>query len=84
MGREQFEENGASLLVNPELICRVGQRLLPYQLAAPAVLGMAAFGGQWDILLPEHAGVRMAVPSVESLDRKQVASSRGFMACTNS
>ena len=69
--RAQFQEAGAALVASPELVCRLDGLLVPWQQAAPALLGALAFGGQWDHLLPEGAGVQAAPPERPSLDTKK-------------
>ena len=71
ISRAQFQEAGPALVASPELVCRLGGLLVPWQQAAPALLGALAFGGQWDHLLPEGAGVQAAPPERPSLDAKK-------------
>lgn len=72
MTQEQFSEAGAALVADPELAVRLGARVLPYQQAAPALLGMLAFGSQWESLLPSSSGVQVQLPVQDSPERKNV------------
>ncbi|KAK8611278.1 hypothetical protein V6N13_131334 [Hibiscus sabdariffa] len=41
---EEYKNNAMSIIKNPNLIIRFGERYIPWEKAAPIVLGMAAFG----------------------------------------
>lgn len=41
---EEYKSSAASILNNSDLVVRVGERYLPWDKAAPLVLGMVAFG----------------------------------------
>ena len=43
-------------------MCRLGDRILPWPQAAPVVMGVLAFGGDWQRLLLPEQGVPIAVP----------------------
>lgn len=58
----QFAEQGPVLVSRPSLMCRLGDRILPWPQAAPVVMGVLAFGGDWQHLLLPDQGVPIAVP----------------------
>lgn len=58
----QFTEQGPLLVSKPSLMCRLGDRILPWTQAAPVVLGVLAFGGDWQTLLLPDQGVPVTVP----------------------
>jgi hypothetical protein len=63
VSRAQFAEGSSQMMSSPDLVCRVGNVLYPWRVAAPLVLGMLAFGGSWDSLLPEGmAGICVPAP----------------------
>jgi hypothetical protein len=63
VSRTQFAEGSSQMMSSPDLVCRVGNVLYPWRVAAPLVLGILAFGGSWDSLLPEGmAGIRVPAP----------------------
>ncbi len=67
----QFAEQGPLLISKAGLMCRLGDRLYPWQEAAPVVMGVLAFGGDWQHFLPAEGGLPVAVPSVEAQDTQQ-------------
>lgn len=69
INRAQYEAQGLELVDSPELVCRLGKRLLPWRLAAPVLLGMAAFGCQLEAL---DAGVPVEVPQQLAGETKKV------------
>ena len=62
----QFAEQGPQLVTRPSLMCRLGDRVLPWPQAAPIVMGALAFGGDWQHLLLPDQGVPVAVPLQQS------------------
>lgn len=82
----QFAEKGAALLADDTLICRVGGSLYPWSVAAPLLVGMLAFGGSWDQLVPEDPEAlfplkldvaRMSTP------KKVITAAVTLVACTD-
>ena len=69
----QFAEQGPLLVSKAGLMCRLGDRLYPWQEAAPVVMGVLAFGGDWQHFLPAEGGLPVAVPSVEAHHPQQDA-----------
>ena len=65
-------------------MCRLGDRLYPWQEAAPVVMGVLAFGGDWQHFLPAEGGLPVAVPSVEAhhpqQDARKVRQSYSFVS----
>ncbi|GMH32205.1 hypothetical protein BSKO_00039 [Bryopsis sp. KO-2023] len=51
--KDQFALCGLTLCKSPDLVCRIGGTLYPWNAAAPMVLGMLAFGGNWDSLIQD-------------------------------
>ncbi|KAL3140747.1 hypothetical protein ABBQ32_005301 [Trebouxia sp. C0010 RCD-2024] len=64
----QFTEHGPLLVTRPSLMCRLGDRILPWTQAAPVVMGVLAFGGDWQNLLLPDQGVPVAVPPQQTRD----------------
>ena len=73
MSEAQFAEQGQQLIGRSSLMCRLGDRLLPWQQTAPVVLAVLAFGGDWQHMLPADGGVPIAVPPLEAQDSQQDA-----------
>lgn len=48
---------GLRVCSSPDLVCRISGTLYPWNVAAPMVLGMLAFGGSWEQLIHESVGV---------------------------
>ncbi|DBB18003.1 TPA: hypothetical protein ACH3X3_003000 [Trebouxia sp. C0006] len=69
----QFAEQGPLLISKAGLMCRLGDRVYPWQEAAPVVMGVLAFGGDWQHFLPAEGGLPVAVPSVEAQHPQQDA-----------
>ncbi len=69
----QFAEQGPLLISKAGLMCRLGERVYPWQEAAPVVMGVLAFGGDWQHFLPAEGGLPVAVPSVEAQHPQQDA-----------
>ncbi|XVE61802.1 hypothetical protein DITRI_Ditri06bG0068500 [Diplodiscus trichospermus] len=46
ISEEEYKSNAMSIIKNANLIIRFGERYLPWEKAAPIVLGMAAFGSE--------------------------------------
>lgn len=69
----QFAEQGPLLISKAGLMCRLGDRVYPWQEAAPVVMGVLAFGGDWHHFLPAEGGLPVAVPSVEAQHPQQDA-----------
>lgn len=69
----QFAEQGPLLISKEGLMCRLGDRVYPWQEAAPVVMGVLAFGGDWQHFLPAEGGLPVAVPSVEAQHPQQDA-----------
>ena len=69
----QFAEQGPMLISKPGLMCCLGDRLYPWQEAAPVVMGVLAFGGDWQHFLPVDGGVPVTVPAAQSQDAQQDA-----------
>ena len=77
----QFAEQGSQLVSRPSLMCRLGDRLLPWPQAAPIVMGALAFGGDWQHLLLPDQGVPVAVP-VELSQASQQAPGKVSCSCS--
>lgn len=69
----QFAEQGPLLISKAGLMCRLGDWVYPWQEAAPVVMGVLAFGGDWQHFLPAEGGLPVAVPSVEAQHPQQDA-----------
>lgn len=69
----QFAEQGPMLISRPGLMCRLGERMYPWPEAAPVVMGVLAFGGDWQHFLPADGGVPIAVPPLQGQDTQQDA-----------
>lgn len=69
----QFTEHGPLLVTRPSLMCRLGDRILPWTQAAPVVMGVLAFGGDWQNLLLPDQGVPVAVPPQQTRDPSKVS-----------
>lgn len=69
----QFAEQGPLLISKAGLMCRLGERVYPWQEAAPVVMGVLAFGGDWQHFLPAEGGMPVAVPSVAAQHPQQDA-----------
>ena len=54
-------------------MCRLGNTLYSWQDAAPVVMGVLAFGGDWQHLLPADKGVPVAVPFTDAKDPSKEA-----------
>ena len=52
-------------------MCRLGDGILPWPQAAPIVMGVLAFGGDWQHLLLPGQGVPVAVPLQQSQGSQQ-------------
>ncbi|WIA29421.1 hypothetical protein OEZ86_011924 [Tetradesmus obliquus] len=50
LSAEAWEERGVSLVAHPDLVVKIGGSLYSWQVAAPMVVGMLAFGGRWEHL----------------------------------
>eukprot|EP00879_Flechtneria_rotunda_P013846 GHRR01014462.1.p1 GENE.GHRR01014462.1~~GHRR01014462.1.p1 ORF type:complete len:1371 (+),score=557.88 GHRR01014462.1:43-4155(+) len=48
---QMWSERGVGLMNDPNLVVKVGGSLYSWEVAAPIVVGMLAFGGKWDSLL---------------------------------
>ena len=67
----QFGEQGSVLVSRPNLMCRLADRLLPWHQAAPIIMGVLAFGGDWQHLLLPDQGVPITVPPEQAQDSPQ-------------
>jgi Lipin/Ned1/Smp2 multi-domain protein middle domain len=41
-----YKSHASEVALSPDLVCRIGMKLYPWQEAAPLILGMLAFGGR--------------------------------------
>ena len=71
VSQAQFTDQGPLLMTRPNLMCRLGDRILPWTQAAPVVMGVLAFGGDWQHLLLPDQGVFVAVPLQQTLGSSQ-------------
>lgn len=56
VSKEALQRNGADIVKDPSLMCRIEGKIYRWNLVSPAVLGMLAFGGSWeDFLQPKTA-----------------------------
>ncbi|KAK9812760.1 hypothetical protein WJX72_003248 [[Myrmecia] bisecta] len=81
VGEQRYAEAANDIIASPELVCRIGRRLFPFREALPMVLGVLAFGGQWDTVLTGTAGLPMAVaelpPEVGEQQKQSAQQQRG-------
>ena len=73
LSEAEFAEQGSLLIQRPNLMCRLADRVFPWHQAAPVVMGVLAFGGDWQHLLPADGGVPIAVPALDTQASQQNA-----------